>query len=96
MITNHLASSIYLLSEYVLWAPFSTWLEDIYVAMLSLHLDAHFIDMTPHFSSKEQYEPLSIEKLVRHKTISFVYVQEISQLKLVWNILNGVNATEML
>jgi hypothetical protein len=61
--------------------------------MLSLHLDAHFIDITPHFSSKEQYTPLSIEAVSKQKTISFVYVQTTDQLILVWNLLNGIKTT---
>ncbi len=65
VMTPALAGELYELSRFVRWAPFSTWLEDIYVGMLATYANVTFVSMLPHFSSLVQYDEFSLWRVRR-------------------------------
>jgi hypothetical protein len=62
VITRNLASEFCNLSRRLAWPPFSTWLEDIYIAgLMSLQLNASFLNLQRHYSAREQYASLNVD-----------------------------------
>lgn len=87
IMTCDLAVGVYDLSLSIIWPPFSTILDDIYLSMLALHLDAQFVQINQHFiTASHLLEPSEYKKpsfLLR--SVYFVQVDQLSDYKRSWD-----------
>jgi hypothetical protein len=90
-ITSDLASVYFNLSKYVVWRPFSVWLEDVYIGMLSLHLDVEFVQLGHYLC---QYYPVantSLREVVGGNLDRWMFVNVYSpfDFQAVWNYMSS-------
>ena len=85
VLTKNLVTSLYTMSTYVLWPPFSTVYDDIYIGTLALSMGAHFVQMSLYY---EKY-PVSNIKLWSSNTTLFVQVVNAHEIKRVWKTINS-------
>jgi hypothetical protein len=88
LLTSDLADAYFRLSEYVYWPPFSVWLEDVYIGMLSIHLGVDFVQLVEHYYMYTEHN--GGNKLIgiadRPKdSLLFVNIYEKGHLDLIWN-----------
>jgi hypothetical protein len=91
MLTSDLAARYVNLSEFVHWPPFSVWWEDLYMAMMSLHLGVDFVAFNEHYQDHDfNKEIASVEELARinHlEEIFFIIIYKRHAFQRVWDYL---------
>jgi hypothetical protein len=87
VVTRELAVAIYNISLYVWWPPFSDWLEDIYVGMLCVYLDARSVNMAGFFSAQGQ-DDMNYEAVRKRdkSELFFVYLKSMPDFLTIWNL----------
>lgn len=73
------------------WPPYTTWLEDVLVGMLSINVSSHFINIDWAFSSKIQQDKLQLNKVayLNKTSLMFVYIQKTHEIRQVWKLINS-------
>lgn len=86
LITSDLSKMIYEYSLNFSYPPFSTWLEDVYIGMITKRLNTTIVDISKTFQPKNQYAGFTLKyklTLIDNDTI-FVYDANMAT---VWNAL---------
>jgi beta-1,3-galactosyltransferase 1 len=73
LITSDLAAKYVNLSLYVHWPPFSVWWEDLYMAMLSLHLGVDFVLFNKHYFDHDQNKKSDTIAELKSKSLDSVF-----------------------